>query len=117
PLPRPCSSRGSRSPAAPPTVARVRPQSQTRSSALTCASTPTWRGCRAEPLVLAIAYSGQMLLLKAPIQHYAWGRTNGMAGLVGADASGEPDAELWVGTHPAAPTTLVDGSPLASVIA
>lgn len=58
-----------------------------------------------------------MLLLKAPIRHYAWGRTNGMAGLVGADASGEPDAELWVGTHPAAPTTLVDGSPLASVIA
>lgn len=47
-----------------------------------------------------------MFLLRTPIRRYAWGRIDGMAGLVGAPPSGEHEAELWVGTHPGAPATI-----------
>ena len=61
-----------------------------------------------------------MLLLENPIQRYAWGRRDGMAELVGTAPSGEPEAELWVGAHPAAPSLVVDdpqGRSLDAVIA
>lgn len=61
-----------------------------------------------------------MLLLSTTVKSYAWGRSDGIAALVGSDPSGGPEAELWVGTHPAAPC-LVIGDPaertLAQVIA
>ncbi|MCU1499593.1 MAG: hypothetical protein JWM47_3546 [Acidimicrobiales bacterium] len=61
-----------------------------------------------------------MLLLHNPVQRYAWGATDGLAGLVGSDPSGGPEAELWVGTHPAAPSVVAGdpaGRTLAEVIA
>ena len=61
-----------------------------------------------------------MLLLRNSVLPYAWGRTNGLAAIVGSSPSGGPEAELWVGTHPSAPSRVV-GDPedrtLAEVIA
>ena len=61
-----------------------------------------------------------MLLLHNTIQRYAWGRRDGIAELVGSDPTGGPEAELWVGAHPVAPSLVVDdpaGRTLAQVIA
>ena len=61
-----------------------------------------------------------MLLLQNTIQRYAWGRHDGMAELVGSDPTGGPEAELWVGAHPVAPSRVVGdpaGRTLADVIA
>ena len=61
-----------------------------------------------------------MLLLQNTIQRYAWGRHDGMAELVGSDPTGGPEAELWVGAHPVAPSRVVGdqaGRTLAEVIA
>ncbi len=53
-----------------------------------------------------------MLLLDNPVQHYAWGLRDGLSRLLGTPPSGEPEAELWVGTHPRA-TSVVAAGPLA----
>ena len=62
-----------------------------------------------------------MLLLENPIRAYAWGAPDGLADLVGTPPSGGPEAELWVGTHPGAPSVVLggehDGRTLAEVIA
>lgn len=61
-----------------------------------------------------------MLLLHNTIQHYAWGRRNGMAELVGSAPTGGPEAELWLGAHPMAPSRVVGdpaGRTLDEVIA
>ncbi|MCF8546990.1 MAG: mannose-6-phosphate isomerase, class I, partial [Microbacteriaceae bacterium] len=34
---------------------------------------------------------------------YAWGSTSAIADLLGSDPSGKPEAELWLGDHPACP--------------
>lgn len=60
-----------------------------------------------------------MILLTNPVQTYAWGRPDGLAALVGSEPSGGPEAELWVGTHPAAPSVVADdpdGRTLADLI-
>lgn len=55
------------------------------------------------------------------LRDYAWGSTTAIAGLLGRAGSGRPEAELWIGAHPAAPSTarLADGSkaPLDALIA
>ncbi|WP_421120145.1 mannose-6-phosphate isomerase, class I [Aquihabitans daechungensis] len=62
-----------------------------------------------------------MLLLRNPIQPYAWGPVDGLEPLVGTEPTGDHEAELWVGTHPRGPSTVVggehDGRSLAEVIA
>lgn len=58
-----------------------------------------------------------MLALSNTVQPYAWGARDGMAGWVGTAASGGPEAELWVGAHPAAPSRLDDGRSLADAVA
>ena len=61
-----------------------------------------------------------MLLLHNTIQPYAWGAIDGVAQVVGSEPSGAAEAELWVGTHPLAPSVVVDdsaGRTLADVIA
>lgn len=59
-----------------------------------------------------------MLALRPVVQPYAWGRRNGMTPHLGTEPTNGPEAELWVGTHPAAPA-LVEGTDqtLAEVIA
>lgn len=61
-----------------------------------------------------------MLLLHNPVRQYAWGSVDGLAAIVGSPPSGGPEAELWIGTHPSAPSLVADdpdGRTLADVIA
>ncbi|MDQ1547668.1 MAG: mannose-6-phosphate isomerase [Actinomycetota bacterium] len=39
---------------------------------------------------------------------YAWGSKTAIADLLGAPASGHPEAEYWLGTHPGSPSLLAD---------
>ncbi|MFI7579986.1 mannose-6-phosphate isomerase, class I [Kocuria sp. M1N1S27] len=50
----------------------------------------------------------EILRMRNPIQHYAWGSREVLARLQGrAVPSPEPEAELWVGAHPGAPSVLL----------
>ncbi|MBD8043132.1 mannose-6-phosphate isomerase, class I [Arthrobacter sp. Sa2BUA2] len=49
-----------------------------------------------------------MYLLAGNLRPYAWGSMTAMAELFGRDPSGEPEAELWFGAHPGAPSRIVD---------
>ncbi|MFJ9646547.1 mannose-6-phosphate isomerase, class I [Streptomyces sp. NPDC101206] len=54
------------------------------------------------------------------IRPYAWGSTTAIPGLLGTEPTGEPQAELWMGAHPGAPSRLDRGAgetTLADVIA
>ncbi len=58
--------------------------------------------------------------LTNPVRAYAWGSTTAIPGLTGVAPTGEPQAELWMGAHPSAPSLLDDGSgprPLDRLIA
>ncbi len=46
------------------------------------------------------------LRLKNPIQRYAWGSTKALARLRGKLPGEHPEAELWMGAHPRAPSTV-----------
>ncbi|MTV26853.1 mannose-6-phosphate isomerase, class I [Nitriliruptoraceae bacterium ZYF776] len=50
-----------------------------------------------------------MVLLEDPVRDYAWGSHHVLAELQGRPApTDRPEAELWVGTHPAAPSRVRD---------
>lgn len=49
------------------------------------------------------------------VQHYAWGDPTALPALLGRPADGTPWAEWWLGTHPGAPASLADGTPLHDV--
>lgn len=51
------------------------------------------------------------------IQAYAWGSTIAIPSLLGVEPSGEPQAELWLGAHPAAPALVTGNGTLADVVA
>lgn len=58
-----------------------------------------------------------MRALTGRIQPYAWGSRAAIAAIQGRDVpSATPEAELWLGAHPAAPST-VDGVSLADLVA
>ena len=57
-----------------------------------------------------------MLLLDNPIQNYAWGSRTSLASLLGRPPSARPEAELWIGAHPKAPSALRDGRSLLELI-
>lgn len=42
---------------------------------------------------------------------YAWGSTTAIGELLGRPASGGPEAELWLGAHPAAPSRVTTATP------
>jgi mannose-6-phosphate isomerase len=45
------------------------------------------------------------------VQNYAWGSTTAIAELLGRPSPGDlPEAELWIGAHPKAPSRVIDGS-------
>lgn len=46
---------------------------------------------------------------------YAWGSTTAIAELLGTPASGGPQAELWLGTHPGSPAQVVGDGSLADL--
>ncbi|NYI06161.1 mannose-6-phosphate isomerase, class I [Allostreptomyces psammosilenae] len=53
-----------------------------------------------------------MDLLDNTIRPYAWGSTTAIPRLLGTEPTGEPQAEMWMGAHPGAPSRLVrNGTP------
>src|SRR5262249_13338277 len=50
------------------------------------------------------------------IRPYAWGSLTAIPHLLGVEPSGEPQAEMWMGAHPSAPSSTPRG-PLDEVIA
>lgn len=59
-----------------------------------------------------------VLLLENPVRSYAWGSPTVLPELLGSKPTGQPQAELWVGAHPGAPSIVVDdGRPLGQHIA
>lgn len=54
------------------------------------------------------------------VRPYAWGSTTALPKLLGTEPTGEPQAELWMGAHPGAPSRVERGDgprPLTEVIA
>jgi mannose-6-phosphate isomerase len=51
------------------------------------------------------------------VRDYAWGSETLIADYLGTQASGGPEAELWLGAHPAWPARLDDGTPLDAALA
>ncbi|MFB7675717.1 mannose-6-phosphate isomerase, class I [Kitasatospora purpeofusca] len=47
--------------------------------------------------------------LTNPVRPYAWGSVTAIPALTGAVPTGGPQAELWLGAHPSAPSLLDDG--------
>ncbi|MFZ4893254.1 mannose-6-phosphate isomerase, class I [Plantibacter sp. Mn2098] len=50
--------------------------------------------------------------LTAVPRDYAWGSHTAIAEVLGSQPSGGPEAELWLGAHPGAPTRIVDAAAL-----
>jgi mannose-6-phosphate isomerase len=51
---------------------------------------------------------GPLLVLENPIQHYAWGSRTAIAEFLGRESPApQPEAELWIGAHPRAPSRIV----------
>ncbi len=55
--------------------------------------------------------------LDCVVQDYAWGDLTAIPELLGVEPSGVPQAELWMGAHPKAPSLLSDGQTLTDAIA
>ncbi len=55
--------------------------------------------------------------LHCPIQHYAWGSTSSIPQITGhANAENTPWAEMWIGAHPKASSSLHSGQSLAAFL-
>ncbi len=54
-------------------------------------------------------------VVEGVVQHYDWGDAEFIPQLLGVAGRGKPWAELWLGTHPAGPTMLDDGTPLETL--
>ena len=57
-----------------------------------------------------------MQRVEGQIQHYDWGDLTAIPLLLGNEPDGRPQAELWFGTHPGAPSTLAGGRSLESAV-
>ncbi|MDF6042806.1 mannose-6-phosphate isomerase, class I [Streptomyces sp. JH14] len=58
--------------------------------------------------------------LSNTVRPYAWGSTTAIPELLGIDPTGEPQAEMWMGAHPGAPsrlTRIAAEQPLTDIIA
>ena len=51
-----------------------------------------------------------ILSLECPVRHYDWGSRSALARLLGRRPSGRPEAELWMGAHPQAPSVARAGA-------
>lgn len=58
-----------------------------------------------------------MFLLDCTVREYAWGSRNHIPKFLGREATGVPQAELWIGAHDADPSRLPDGRALNAAIA
>ena len=57
-----------------------------------------------------------MQRVEGVIQHYVWGDVTAIPGLRGVDPDGQPQAEMWFGTHPGGASHLDDGRPLEAAV-
>jgi mannose-6-phosphate isomerase len=57
-----------------------------------------------------------VLRLENAVRHYAWGSTDALPALLGREPDGRPHAELWLGAHPAAPSSAVRTCPGAAPV-
>ena len=55
--------------------------------------------------------------LTCTTRDYAWGSTTLIPRFLGRPADGRPQAELWIGAHPGAPSRLPDGRALGDLVA
>lgn len=51
-----------------------------------------------------------MYLLENSVRNYAWGSRTTISHALGREPSGLPEAELWIGAHPSAPSRTADGA-------
>lgn len=58
-----------------------------------------------------------MQRMRNPVRRYDWGSRTAIPKLLGMDPDGEPQAELWIGAHEAAPSSLASGQRLDEAIA
>lgn len=54
-----------------------------------------------------------MFRMTNPVRDYAWGSTTALSRLFGWPASSAPQAEIWMGAHPAAPSTVQLAAPVS----
>jgi len=60
--------------------------------------------------------SASVLVLDNPIQNYAWGSRSAIAQLLGRPTpSPQPEAELWIGAHPRAPSRIAEPKGLGTL--
>ena len=71
-----------------------------------CVHRPTVAGRNSRPVLdrARIADTWGMFRLRNGVQPYAWGSRTAIADLLGVEPSGGPQAELWIGAHPALPS-------------
>jgi mannose-6-phosphate isomerase len=55
---------------------------------------------------LAPPTEDSVLRLTSPVQRYPWGSADAIPRLLGVEPDGGPVAELWLGAHPSAPSTV-----------
>jgi mannose-6-phosphate isomerase len=72
---------------------------------------PSGQG-RWHPIGRVCGQTEQVQTVEGVVQHYAWGDRSFIPRLLGTSPDGRPWAELWLGTHPAAPAVVDDGRPL-----
>ncbi len=58
--------------------------------------------------------TGEVEPISGVVQHYAWGDRQFLPDLLGVAADDTPWAELWLGTHPGGPATIIGNGPLAA---
>lgn len=51
-----------------------------------------------------------MKRLRGTIRHYPWGDLKALATILGHTPTGEPEAEYWLGAHPADPSVVLDAA-------
>jgi mannose-6-phosphate isomerase len=51
-----------------------------------------------------------------PVRRYAWGSVSDIPEFLGVPPDGTPQAELWMGAHPAAPSTVLRGGSARSLL-
>src|SRR5664279_1200652 len=79
-----------------------------------------WRQRRCiSPALKPAGREAVMQLMRNAVRPYAWGSKTAIAALLGRPARTEPEAEVWIGAHPADPSGLDDpagGSTLEEAI-
>lgn len=66
---------------------------------------------------VAIASRPTLFRVQPPLRDYAWGSASAIPDLLGTEADGRPQAELWLGAHPGDPARLESGEGLDARLA